>query len=457
MNVPRLRVLIAFFCFSVPAFASGASDFVLRDLGGGNAEIAEYRGNAARVPVPAMLDGKRIVSVGDWAFAGNAALREVIFPSGLRAIGAGAFSNCTGLENVRFSVVLEKIGDRAFFGCPKLAGLDLEYQFGLKEIGQEAFALCAALKSETARVPAGFRAGKDAFPPNVKPANAALPEIPIVPEALPAPEFESVDAPPQNPLNTNGGRKYVLIIANEKYAHMRDVAYAERDGAAFRNYCIQTLGIPLGNITSLKNATAWQVCQEIDNFIARGNRAKKSRRDIDFIVYYAGHGIPFDRSEKSCLLPSDGKATAPDPAFELSSLYERLGNSGAKTVSFFIDACFSGSDRDGVGDGRLARPAPAEPLTEEAARKALPPNVAVFSAAALNQAAWGISEQKHGVFTYVLLKKLKETKGEISYEALRDSLMWDVPETAQAARGVVQEASAVFGEAFPKDKKLFEK
>lgn len=448
MRFSFLRILLPFFCFAAAAFAAGTPEYVLRELGEGEVEISEYRGNASSVDVPASVEGRRVVSVGAWAFAGRSSLRKVFLPSSLREIGEGAFANCTELERVGFPAALRKIGARAFFGCAKLADVDLEYQFVLEEVGQEAFALCSSLKSGSVRLAGSPRAGRNAFPPGVSVASAELPKPPVV-APPPRPTFPSVDEPPRNPAGTNSG-KYVLIFANEKYDRMSSVAYAERDGAAFRDYCVATLGIPSDHVEMRKNASAREMRRQINIFAERGARAKRTGRDVEYFVYYAGHGVPFGRTEKSCLLPCDESATDPDPAFELGEIYRKLGGSGAKTVTFFIDACFCGADRDGTGDGRLARAAPAETPS------ALPPNVAVFSAAALDQSAWGLPEQKHGVFTYALLKKLKEARGNVSYEELRDALVWDVPETAQAARGVSQDASGVFGEAFPKTRRLQE-
>jgi hypothetical protein len=42
----------------------------------------------------------------------------------------------------------------------------------------------------------------------------------------------------------------------------------------------------------------------------------------------------------------------------------------------------------------------------------------VFAAASEEQVALPFHEQQHGLFTYYLLKRLKETKGEVSYGEL---------------------------------------
>ena len=80
----------------------------------------------------------------------------------------------------------------------------------------------------------------------------------------------------------------------------------------------------------------------------------------------------------------------------------------ASQVIVILDACFSGTQR---GENMLysARGVALK------AKKGIPTgNVVVLSAAQGDETAYPYSEQKHGLFTYYLLKKLKETKGECS-------------------------------------------
>ena len=47
-------------------------------------------------------------------------------------------------------------------------------------------------------------------------------------------------------------KTFVVIIANEKYQHEQSVPFAVHDGEIFKQYCIQTLGIPEKNIQFLQ-------------------------------------------------------------------------------------------------------------------------------------------------------------------------------------------------------------
>jgi len=57
-------------------------------------------------------------------------------------------------------------------------------------------------------------------------------------------------------------------------------------------------------------------------------------------------------------------------------------------------------------------------------------NLLVFSASSASQESLFYKQKQHGMFTYFLLKKLKETKGEASYSELYDYLKNIVPLTS---------------------------
>jgi uncharacterized caspase-like protein len=76
-------------------------------------------------------------------------------------------------------------------------------------------------------------------------------------------------------------------------------------------------------------------------------------------------------------------------------------------VILFLDACFSGGGRNaGLMASRGVKIVPKN--------VSLTGHVVVFSASDENQSALPFEEQKHGLFTYYLLKKLQETKGEVT-------------------------------------------
>lgn len=57
----------------------------------------------------------------------------------------------------------------------------------------------------------------------------------------------------------------------------------------------------------------------------------------------------------------------------------------------------------------------ARGVAREAKKETLKGNTVVFSAASGDETAMTYKEKGHGLFTYYLLKKLQETKGDVSY------------------------------------------
>jgi uncharacterized caspase-like protein len=138
------------------------------------------------------------------------------------------------------------------------------------------------------------------------------------------------------------------------------------------------------------------------------------------IFYYAGHGMPNEADKSAYLLPVDGFSSDFETAIKLDDLYDRLTASPSQSVTVFLDACFSGSIRD---NGMLAnaRSVKIIPKTNE-----LKGNLIVFSAAMGDQTAYPYKEKQHGLFTYFLLKKLQETKGNVDYLTLSNYLIQNV-------------------------------
>jgi uncharacterized caspase-like protein len=138
------------------------------------------------------------------------------------------------------------------------------------------------------------------------------------------------------------------------------------------------------------------------------------------IFYYAGHGIP-DESEKSAyLLPTDGIGSDVGSAYSLEKLYDKLGDMEAQSITVFLDACLSGSKRDG-GMMSSARGVALKVKQEEPEGK-----MVVFTAAQGDETAYPYKSKQHGMFTYYLLKKLQETKGEATLGELADYIIKEV-------------------------------
>ena len=228
--------------------------------------------------------------------------------------------------------------------------------------------------------------------------------------------------------NINNEKTFAVIIANENYQSVDAVPYALNDGNIFREYCQQTLGIPEKQIKYIPNATGNQIKAQVTWL----ENICKAFDDAQIIFYYAGHGIPDESSRTAYLLPVDGIGTDVSTGYRLDNLYHALGNIPAKNVTVFMDACFSGSKRE---QGMLAS---ARGVAIKAKTGLPQGNMVVFSAARGDETAYPNKEEKHGMFTYYLLKKLQETQGDVTLQELGDYITKQVSQQSILVNGKPQ-------------------
>ena len=215
----------------------------------------------------------------------------------------------------------------------------------------------------------------------------------------------------------NSPKTFVVIVGNENYKQVARVPYALNDAKVFKEYCQKTLGVPADNIRSYPDATYAMMLTALKD-IQDISAAYKG--DISVIFYYAGHGVPSEKDRTTYLLPVDADGAQPEVCMPVSRLYEGLANMKARSVTVFMDACFSGSQR---GEGMLASARGVAIKAKEAAPQG---NMVIFTAASGDETAYPYREKGHGMFTYFLLKKLRDTKGETTLGELGNYIIDNV-------------------------------
>lgn len=204
---------------------------------------------------------------------------------------------------------------------------------------------------------------------------------------------------------------YAIVIANENYKRVPNVPFAHNDGNIFRKYLISSFGIPEENIEYLEDASLNDIKYALANVSQRCNAFKNQ---VSVIVYYAGHGVPDDKTAEAFLLPVDGFGTDPSSGLNLDDFYASLSEMPAKSIVVLLDACFSGAKRDG-GMLMATRGITIKPKMQIPDGKLI-----VLSATSNDETAFPIEQQKHGLFTYTLLRKIQETGGDITWGELAD-------------------------------------
>lgn len=216
-------------------------------------------------------------------------------------------------------------------------------------------------------------------------------------------------------------KTFALIITNENYKFVSAVPYALNDGKVFEEYCSKTLGLPKDHIHRAEDATFGMIMGELDWI---SNIAKVYKGDAKIMVYYAGHGIPDESSRDAFILPVDGTGNNISTAIKLSKVYSKLSEHPTESTVVFLDACFSGAQRNGQMLAQ-ARGVAIKPKAERPTG-----NMIIFSAASGDETAYPYNEKGHGMFSYYLLKKLQETQGEATLGQLATYISENVSQKA---------------------------
>lgn len=248
--------------------------------------------------------------------------------------------------------------------------------------------------------------------------------------------------------NTENPYRFALIIGNEDYSSKQNqlndeinVEFARNDASAFKEYAISVLGIPEQNITMLLDATTGQMSQALSriNLIVKNTKGKG-----EFFIYYAGHGLPDEVTREPYIIPVDISGQNAKDGIKLQDMYAKLTEFPSKRMVVFIDACFSGGARNkALLAARGVKVRPAEGI--------IPGNIAILSATSDDQSALPFKDKNHGFFTYYLLKKLKETKGDITFKELSDYLTDIVPLQSVLLNNKEQTPTVKMGMNIPED------
>ncbi len=231
---------------------------------------------------------------------------------------------------------------------------------------------------------------------------------------------------PHNP--TTNTKTFAFIMANENYRTLAPVPCALNDGEVFGKYCRETLGLPAENVHISKDMTLNEMRQMIDLLVQIATYNPQSH----IIFYYAGHGAPDESSKEAFLIPIDSYQVNAAACYGLDELYNQFRALTNNRVTVFLDACFSGKNRD---DSMLAS---ARGIAIAPKKNVVQGNLVVFSAASGDQTALPYEKEGHGMFTYFLLKKLQETKGDVTYGELKAYLETLVPQQSLTVNKKVQ-------------------
>ena len=130
----------------------------------------------------------------------------------------------------------------------------------------------------------------------------------------------------------------------------------------------------------------------------------EGRKVSDVVVFYSGHGMPGlnEKTPGAYLLRADANPTNPGlNGYSVDLLFRDLGKLPARTVSVFLDACFTGRGGDGKPHLKVSPVIRKAGLPDSVA-----PNMTVLTAARHDQLAYWDTKASHGMFIPHILDAL---------------------------------------------------
>jgi hypothetical protein len=212
-----------------------------------------------------------------------------------------------------------------------------------------------------------------------------------------------------------------IIIGIEKYKRVAKADFANADAQDFYDYASRALGIKQENIKLLidEDADDLEILQAFQNWLPL--KVKKGKTDV--YVFFSGHGYPSEDGKSLYFLPYGvDKNFMERTAVKQNEVISALQTVQPKSVTMFIDSCYSGQTRG--GDTLVAS---AKPIALKHSEASYPPEFTVITASNMDQISWSSPDLKHGIFSYYLMKGMEgeadlNKDGKISVAEMQEYL-----------------------------------
>ncbi|MBU4011899.1 MAG: caspase family protein [Proteobacteria bacterium] len=200
---------------------------------------------------------------------------------------------------------------------------------------------------------------------------------------------------------------YAIVIGIEEYRQKLPKAdYADNDARIMAEYLTKVMGYPEENVVTLTGEHAAK--SDFQKYIEKwlSNNVEK---DSSVFVYYSGHGAPNPKTGDAYLVPYDGDPSfIEETGYPLKRLYAKLDKLPAREIIVILDSCFSGAG------GRSVLAKGARPLVMNMDKQVFHSDrIAILSASSGSQISSTHDKEGHGLFTYFLLKGIKEGNSEL--------------------------------------------
>jgi len=250
------------------------------------------------------------------------------------------------------------------------------------------------------------------------------------------------------PLRKKNRHSFAVIIGNKNYiGRTPTVSYAHNDADAMKRFVLDRLAYREGNVIDLRDATRNEIATMFGNKDTHKGRLFNIIRagKSDVTVFYSGHGVPGLDNRRPYLLPVDGDPNLAEiTGYPVDVLYSNLAKLPARSITVYLDACFSGESEKGM-------------LISATSGISVTPKIpkskswmTVITAAQGDQFASWDEKAKHGLFTKHLLEALNgkadtedfgNSDGKVSLAEVRNYLDDEMTYQARFVWNRQQEAS----------------
>ncbi|CAM8623317.1 Caspase domain containing protein [Oxalobacteraceae bacterium] len=225
--------------------------------------------------------------------------------------------------------------------------------------------------------------------------------ITVARQAVSQSSNQSASLKPENIKRAPARDAVAIIIGIQNYKRVPKAEFANSDAKEFYEYAIRGLGIKPENIKLLLDEEADEV--ELYKAFQNWLPLQVTKNKTDVFVFYSGHGLPAPDGKSLYFLPHGvDKQFIEKTAVSQQEVIAALVASKPKSVTMFIDACYSGQTRS--GEMMIAS---VRPLAVKSEVSVYPSNFTVISASSNDQYSSSSPELKHGIFSFYLMKGME--------------------------------------------------
>jgi hypothetical protein len=192
-----------------------------------------------------------------------------------------------------------------------------------------------------------------------------------------------------------------IIIGIQNYKRLGKADFANKDAQKFYEYAYRALGIPKDRIKILTDTDADQaaVLKSFRNWLP----LYVNKNETEVFVFYSGHGLPSPDGKSLYFLPYGvDQDLLDETAVDQRKIVAAIQATQPKSVTMFIDSCYSGLSK--TGDTLLSG---AKPVSLKNSDIDYPTEFTVMTASSPDQISSSSTDLQHGIFSFYLMKGME--------------------------------------------------